>query len=77
MTKILLIISLAINVILYFWLVDVWQYRNYVDKTIELWKKFAESDEFKEMKENTKDLWKQVIDNANKKILQEEADNYY
>lgn len=64
MTKILLLISVFINVVLYFWWVDVWQYRNYVDSTIELGKQFSESDEFQKMKDNTKEIGTQIIDKA-------------
>ena len=64
--KILLWISVFINIILYFGWIDVGQYRNYIDSTIELWKTFSESDEFQEIKDNTKKLGNQIIENANK-----------
>jgi len=66
MLKILLIISIFINVVLYFWWIDVWQYRNYIDHSIELTKKVANSEEVKEMKNETQNLWKQILNNAQK-----------
>ena len=66
MLKILLIISIVINIVLYFWWIDVWQYRNYIDHSIELTKKIANSDEVQEMKTETTNLGKQIINNAQK-----------
>jgi len=64
--KILLIISVFINIVLYFGWVDVGQYRNYVDSTIELGQQFTESDEFQAIKDNTSELGTQIINNAKK-----------
>lgn len=65
-TRILLIISIWFNVVLYYWLIDLWQFRNYINSTIELGKQIWTSDEFKQFKNNTKELWKNILDNSQK-----------
>lgn len=48
--KVLLALSLFFNVSLYFWWMDLGQYRNYVDKWIETWKEILTSQEFANLK---------------------------
>jgi hypothetical protein len=43
--KILFIFSLWFNVALYFDWIDIWQYREYVDKGIQIWQEIGESEE--------------------------------
>lgn len=62
--RIILLISLAFNIALYYGWMDIGQYRNYVDKSIEDLKEIANSDEVKnlgnligdKLKENTDEL---------------------
>lgn len=47
--RILFLISLGFNVALYFGWIDVWQYREYVDRGIKMWQEIAESEELADL----------------------------
>lgn len=57
--NIIILISLWFNILLYFWIIDVLQYKNIVDKWIQTWKDIATSEE-------VKNLWNSISSKLSK-----------
>ena len=58
--KVILFISLFFNVSLYLWWMDVWQYRWYVDSTIQDVKDITASEEFQKLQTLIKDKFSET-----------------
>ena len=70
--KLILIVSLVFNILLYFGIIDLGQYRGYIDKWIEIWKKAYNSEEMQQFI----DLGWKIIRNTKEDVVANFWDDY-